>query len=172
MQRIGTHFTEYRLLVGLMLILAGVLVACGDIRIADYQPASADERKIIALLVQYQDAKNNQDLERFLSLLHDDGVFGFQCERMVSKAVLRKELPGFWADIQAGDAAVFPMVHECINGEYYPICAFANPHIEIKDDNAVGSALFTKGVCRVPLYFSMSREADSWRITRTEWGDG
>jgi hypothetical protein len=155
-----------------LLIIALAILSCSDAPISRYEPKNQDEREIISLLVHYQDARNDLDIDRFLSLLHDNGEFGFQCGRMVSKAVLKKELPLFWADIQSGNTTVIPIVHECINGDYYRTGQLANPHIEIVNETAVGTVLFTKGVCRVPLYFTMSRDMGGWRITRTEWGDG
>lgn len=89
---------------------------------------------------------------------------------MVTKVVLEEELPDFWADIQSGNAAVFPIVHECINGDYYKSGELNNPQIEINNNTTEVTVLFTKGVCRVELYFSMLYENDRWLITRTEWG--
>jgi len=148
-----------------------VVSSCCDSLIDEYEPKNQDEKEILSLLIQYQDAKNNLDIERLLSFLHEKGLFTFQCGRMVKKKVLEEELPAFWADIQAGNAAVFPIVHECINGDYYTSGEFNNPQIEINDDTAEATVLFTKGVCRVELYFSILRENDRWLITRTEWGE-
>ena len=80
-------------------------------------------------------------------------------------------LPGFWTVLRSGDTAVIPLVHECINGDYYESGAFNNPEIEVNDETAYAKVLFTNGVCRVLLNFSMCRENDRWLITRTEWGE-
>lgn len=156
----------------LFLILTTLVVSsCVDISITKYEPKNQYEEEILSLLIQYQDAKNQFNIERLLSLLHDKGVFTFQCGRMVKKAVLEEELSDFWADIQSGNAAVFPIVHECINGDYYKSGELNNLHIEINNDTAEATVLFTKGVCRVLLYLSMILENDRWLITRTEWGE-
>lgn len=154
----------------LLIITAVVVSSCCDASIETYEPKNQVEKEIISVLIQYQDAKNHFDIERFLSLLHDNGEFTFQCGRMVNKAILKEQFPGFWADIQSGNAAVFPIVHECINGDYYQSGELNNPQIEINGDTAEATVLFTNGVCRVDLYFSMLREKDRWLITRTEWG--
>lgn len=154
-----------------LIIITLVVCSCCDSSIVKYEPKNQDEKEIISLLIQYQDAKNNSDIEKLLSFLHDKGKFTFQCGRMVNKAVLKEELPSFWADIQSGNAAVFPIVHECINGDYYKSGELNNLRIEINNDTAEATVLFTKGVCRVELYFSMLREKDRWLITRTEWGE-
>ncbi len=154
-----------------LLITIALAISCGcDSSIAIYESDNLHEKEIISILIQYQDAKNNFDIEKLLSLLHDKGIFTFQCGRMVTKAVLEEELPGFWADIQSGNAAVFPIVHECINGDYYKSGELNNPQIEINNNTAEVTVLFTKSVCRVQLYLSMHHENDRWLIIRTEWG--
>jgi len=154
-----------------LIIIIMVVSSCCDALIEKYEPKNRDEREIVSLLIQYQDAKNHFDIERYLSSFHDKGLFTFQCGRMVGKAVLEEELPTFWNDIQSGNAAVFPIVHECINGDYYKSGELNNLQLEINHDTAEATVLFTKGVCRVELYFSMLRENDRWLITRTEWGE-
>ena len=154
-----------------ILIAIALAISCGcDASIAKYEGKNIHEKAIISVLIQYQDARNNFDIEKILSLLHDKGTFTFQCGRMVTKAVLEKELPGFWADIQSGNAAVFPIVHECINGDYYKSGQLNNPQIAVNNNTAEVTVLFTKRVCRVELYLSMHHENDRWLITRTEWG--
>lgn len=146
------------------------MCCCCDASISLYECKNKDEKEIISVLIQYQDAKNNFDIKKLLSLLHENGIFTFQCLRMVTKVVLEEELPDFWADIQSGNAAVFPIVHECINGDYYKSGELNNPQIEINYNTTEVTVLFKKGVCRVELYVSMLFENDRWLITRTEWG--
>jgi hypothetical protein len=154
-----------------LIIILMVFSSCCDSLIEEYKPNNQDEREILSLLIQYQDAKNHFDIERYLSFFHDKGLFTFQCGRMVKKSVLEEELPAFWNDIQSGNAAVFPIVHECINGDYFKSGELNNLQLEINHDTAQATVLYTKGVCRVELYFSMQRENDRWLITRTEWGE-
>ena len=158
-------------LVVFLLILAFVFVSCGDSSLVEYKPKSQEESEIISLLIEYKEAKYQFEIEKLLPLLHDRGEFTFQCGQMVSKARLKEMLPEFWAKLRSGDTAIIPLVHECINGDYYESGAFNNPEIEVNDDTALANVLFTNGVCRVRLYFSMRRENDRWLITRTEWGE-
>ncbi|MFH1981496.1 MAG: hypothetical protein ABIL58_06615 [Pseudomonadota bacterium] len=153
-----------------MMLLVLIISSCGDVSIGNYNPDKPDEKEIIALLIQYQDAKNHFDLERLLSCLHDNGAFSFECGLMVSKERLKNELPGFWAGIRSGDPSAIPMVHECINGDYYKSGALNNPQVLIDGDTATATVLFTKGISRVEQFFSLIRENDQWLITRTEWG--
>jgi hypothetical protein len=84
---------------------------------------------------------------------------------------LKELLPGFWAELKSGNSAVIPLVHECINGDYYHTGRLNNPQIEIHQDRARATVLFAKGVCRILLYVALQREDDRWLITRTEWGE-
>jgi hypothetical protein len=155
----------------LFLFLSFWVTSCCDAPIEQYAPRSPDEKEILAVLIQYQDAKNRFDLERLVALLDNKGEFSFQCGMMVSKARLEAMLPGFWAALKSGDSAVIPLVHECINGDYYHTGRLNNPRIQVQDDTALATVLFSKGVCRVLLYVTMRRANDGWLITRTEWGE-
>jgi hypothetical protein len=153
-----------------LLIFTFTLFCCCDTPIDKYQPQDQDEKEILSVLIQYQNAKNHFEIDQLLSFLHENGKFSFQCGVMVSKVKLKELLPGFWAGIKAGNAAVFPMTHECVNGDYYKSGKLNNLQIEIGNDKAEVTVLFTKGFSRVLQYFSMVRENDRWLITRTEWG--
>jgi hypothetical protein len=152
-------------------IILVIISSCCDTPIAEYKPKSQEESEIISLLIEYKEAKYHFAIEKLLPLLHDRGEFTFQCGQMVSKTRLKEMLPGFWSVLRSGDKAIIPLVHECINGDYYESGAFNNPEITIKDDTALANVLFTNGVCRVILYFSLCRENGGWLITRTEWGE-
>ena len=60
-----------------LLLCALVVASCWDCPIAKYAPVDPAEKEIMAFLIQYQDAKNLLDVEKLLSLLHDNGVFTF-----------------------------------------------------------------------------------------------
>jgi hypothetical protein len=153
-------------------VIIPILLSSGcDTSITKYAPQNQKEREIISLLIEYKEAKYNFEIEKLLILLHDRGEFTFQCGQMVSKTRLKELLPGLWAKLRSGDTAIIPLVHECINGDYYASGEFNNPEIEINDDTALANVLFTNGVCRVPLFVKMLRENDRWLITRTEWGE-
>ena len=164
------HDNDHWLAIVWTMIALGSLFSC-DTPISKHVAANKEETEIISVLMQYQDARNHADIKKLMALLHDEGIFTFQCGRMVPKATLKKELPGFWKEIHAGNAAVFPLVHECINGDYYTSGELNDPRIALDQDTARATVLFTKGVCRVELYVSLIRDNDRWLITRTEWGD-
>jgi len=144
---------------------------CGcDTPIDKYEPRGRDEKEILSVLIRYQNAKNRFDIDQLLSFLHENGKFSFQCGKVVSKEELKELLPGFWNEIKAGNAAVFPITHECVNGDYYKSGTLNNIKIEIGVDKAEVIVLFRKGFSRVLQYFSMVRENDIWLVIRTEWG--
>jgi hypothetical protein len=143
------------------------IIYCCDAPIEQYESRSPAEKEIISLLVHFQNARNRFDLQCLLPLLHDKGEFTFQCGIMVSKNRLEEMLPSFWAELKWGNTAVIPLVHECINGDYYTTGTLHNPQITIHNDETRTTVLFAKGVCRVTLYVNMRREEDRWRIIRT-----
>lgn len=154
------------------LIITAVVIFSGcDHSISEYRTENEDEREIISILIQYQDAKNKFDIKKLLSFLHDKGKFSFACGMMVSKAELKRVLPGFWAEMNSGKLGVVPMAHECLNGDYYKSGELKNPEIKINNNTAEATVRFTKRFSSsLLLYFSMVREKNHWMITRTEWG--
>ncbi len=153
-----------------LITISFLIFSCGGTSIAQYEPKNQDERIIISLLIQYQEAKNNFDVQKLLSFLHDKGKFSFACGRMVSKTRLMELLPELWVAVRSGNSAVIPIVHECINGDYYKSGELSNPQIQFGKDTAEVTVAYANGFCRLPLYFSMCREKGQWLITRTEWG--
>ena len=166
-----TAFFNVRVPYVLVIIIPVLLYTGCDTSIAKYAPQNQAEREILSLLMEYKEAKYSFEIDKLLPLLHDRGEFTFQCGQMVTKTELKEMLPGFWATLRSGDTAIIPLVHECINGDYYESGEFNNPVIEIRDNTARANVLFTHGVCRVMLYFTLCRENDRWLITRTEWGE-
>ena len=180
MRRLAIHTDENRVMKifgntrvsYFFIIFALSLFGACDSPIEKYKPLNQDEKEIILVLIQYQDAKNHFDLKRLLSLLHEDGEFSFQCGLMVSKAKLAEMLPGYWAELKSGNSEAISLVHECINGDSYKSGKLNNPHIEvINGSRAVATVLFTKGFSRLLQYFSLRRENGRWLITYTEWGN-
>ena len=147
-----------------------MITSCCDTSITEYEPKNQDEKEIISVLFQYQDAKNHFDLKRLLSFLDDKGEFSFACGLMISKTKLKEELPDFWVDIRSKNKIAIPYAHECLNGDYFESGELNNPIIKINNETAEVSVLVTKGFSRVTLTFSLLRKNKQWLITRTEWG--
>ena len=160
----------FRILLSLSAFVAPALFSACDAPISEYAPGGPDEKEILSVVMQYQEAKNHFDIDRLLSFLHNGGTFTFKCGMMVSKAKLGKDLPVLWAALQEGDSSVIPLVHECINGDCYKTGALYNPKVVIDGDKAEVTVLYKKSVCKVLEYFTMCRENGRWLITKTEWG--
>ena len=66
-----------------LLIFLALAFACAP-TLKEYQPQSAEEEQIKALLVDWQDSWNNKDQARVLAFLHDDAKLMYGRERTVA----------------------------------------------------------------------------------------
>lgn len=105
------NFSKNSFFTLILLFFTLALFCCCDTPIDRYEPKSEDEKEILSVLIEYQNAKNNFDLDQLLSLMHEKGKFSFQCGLMVSKSDLKELLPGYWAEIKSGNSAVIPITH-------------------------------------------------------------
>lgn len=143
---------------------------CGT-RISDIQPKNQSEKEILSVLIEYQNAKNERDIDRLLDLLHSTGEFTYACGIMVSKAELRENLPSFWAELDNERLKNVPMAHECLNGDYYTTGILRDPEIIVSGESANVKVWFTRPLWSSLLqFFSLVREDGRWRITRIWWG--
>lgn len=139
--------------------------------LSDYQARIPEEKEIVRILIEFQDAKNNRDMDRLLPLLHPDGEFTYACGIMVSKTDLAAKLPGFWEGLDSQLLGTVPMAHECLNGDYYTKGVLKEPEITISADNAQVKVWFTRRWWSSLLLFATLVKADGrWQILRTWWG--
>ena len=150
------------------LILLSTL-SCYGPSLTEYVPLNEEEKKIMSLLIQYQDAKTNCNLEKFLACLHEKGKYQFGRGSMVSKIELKRLLPGFWSELQSGNPAFYPINREMMTGNYIRTGRFLKPQITINRDTAEITMTFTKLGWRLKHYISMFREDDQWLINRLAW---
>ena len=135
----------------------------------EYLPKNQEEKKIILLLIQYQDAKIYCDLDQFLACLYEKGNFHFGRGFMLSKKELKESLPSFWAGLQSGSPEFYPMNREMITGNYILTGRFFNPQIVINQESAEVIMTFMKWGWRLRHYISMIKQNDQWLITRLDW---
>lgn len=155
-------------LVLLVLTLNGCLP--GDVQLTEYRPKSKVEGEIVALINVYQDAKNRQDLNRFLACLDEQDRFSYKGAVMVSKERLRAFLPAFWKTLQSSNRIVaYPLSHEFVTGDYYLSGRLVNPLISINGSSADVTVTFTSGWWRQKHFISMQRVNDRWLITTLDW---
>ena len=102
----------------LPLLIITLNISCSGPSLEEYLPKVQEEKKIISLLIQYQDAKINCNLDQFLACLHENGVFHFGRGFMLSKNELKESLPSFWAGLKSGSREFYPMNREMITGNY------------------------------------------------------
>ncbi len=142
----------------------------GDVQLTEYRPKSKAEGEIIALINAYQDAKNRQDINRFMACLDEQGRFSYKGAVMVSKERLRAFLPDFWKTLQSPDRIVaYPLSHEFVTGDYYLSGRLVNPMIAINGSSADVTVTFTSGWWRQKHFISMQRVNDRWLINLLDW---
>ena len=144
-------------------------ISCSGPSLEEYLPENPEEKKIVSLLIQYQDAKINCNLDQFLACLQENGTFHFGRGFMLSKNELKESLPSFWAGLKSGSREFYPMNREMITGNYILTGRFFNPKIVIYQESAEVILTFMKYGWRLRHYISMIKENDQWLITRLDW---
>lgn len=139
----------------------------------DYVSRNQNEADIIDLLVKFQTAKQQFDLETYLSCLDENGSFMFSGHLMVSKQELSTLLPDFWKGLKTNDPHVRPMCRENLNGNFFN-GSFFDPIISIKKGNAQVTLTFQTPVIRwrALLFLNVIRKNGRWLISKYEWDMG
>lgn len=156
-------------IICLSLMILYLNLSCSGPSLTEYVPKNEEEKEIIYLLIQYQDAKINCDLDQFLACLHEKGNFHFGRGFMLSKMELKESLPPFWAGLRSGSREFYPMNREMITGNYILTGRFFNPQIVINQESAEAIMTFMKWGWRLRHYISMIKQNDQWLITRLDW---
>ena len=157
-------------LIAFAIIIA--ISACSSTPIEEYIPKSQEEANVLALLIQYQTARNNFDLQRYLDCLHDRGIYHHASRIMVSKKELSKRLPGFWTQLKKGDRSFFPMCRENLSGNYFVRFRLTNPQIVINRNTASVTATFVNTGWRLKHYILLIKDNNHWLINRLDWETG
>ncbi len=152
----------------LMILL--LTLSCSDTPLKEYEYKSQEEKEILALLIEYEDARNRFDIERYLATLHDQGVYHYACNVMVSKEALRNDLPEFWIKLRAGEL-LSPMCRENMTGNYFLTGALHNPEISIDQDTARIKLMYSSWGFRLIRYIHARRDDGRWLINRLDWGN-
>ena len=87
-----------KLLLGfyIALVLSILTTALWRTPITAYTPKNEDERALATLFIDYITARNDRDVDRFLSTLHDDCRYMVTKDLIASKEKLKGMLPGLW----------------------------------------------------------------------------
>ncbi|KPJ77837.1 MAG: hypothetical protein AMJ54_06625 [Deltaproteobacteria bacterium SG8_13] len=149
-----------------------VIYACSNTTLENYAAKDKEEEKIVALLIEYQDARRNFDLTKYLECLHDKGIYHHASSVMLSKQELSRALPKFWTQLQRGDRSFFPMCRENLSGNYFVRFRLINPTITIRQNTASVTAVYVNTGWRLTHYISMIKENNRWLINRLDWETG
>ena len=155
-----------------VIILHIFIVACSNTPLKDYEPKDPEEAAITALLIQYQDARTHFDLNRYLSCLHDQGVYHHASSIMVSKQELSDLLPEYWAQLKRGNRLFFPMCRENLSGNYFVDFDLVDPNITINQNTATVTVTYVNTGWRLKHYISLVKEHGRWLISRLDWETG
>lgn len=150
----------------LSVLLAVIVVALWRTPITAYIPKTEDEKAITAVFIDYITARNDRDVDRFLSTLHPRSKYMVTKDRIVSKGELRGMLPGLWMQ-NDDDQMAFGhcMAWECWNENFYRTGMLINPKFQIDDDRATVTCKFNSGLFLDENYFRLIRENGAWLIT-------
>ena len=138
-----------------------------------YPPQTDDETQIIALLIDFNKAKTNHDLEPYLACLTNGGSFMFGGSIMVSKQDLKQRLPMFWANRESGYILTRPSSREELNGNFFAGILY-DPVITINHDGAKAVVTFVTPIIRwrTKLFLDFQKQNGVWLISRFEWDMG
>ena len=139
----------------------------------NYTPSSSDEEKIVALLIRFQNARQDFDINQYLSCLDENGMFMYSGHLMVDKKELSTLLPDFWKGLKENNAHYKPMCRENINGNFLN-GSFFDPIISIKNGTANATITFQTPIVRwrTLLFIDFKKEDGEWLITKFEWDMG
>ncbi len=155
--------------IGIMLSMLVVVIGAlmWHTPITAYQPRSEDEAALKRLFATYISARNNREVERFLSTLHPDCHYMVAKDLTVSKEELRGMLPKLWMQNDDGNAAFEKcMAWECWNENYYRTGMLINPRFEIAEDRAFAQFKFHAGIFLDENFFHLIRENGRWQIIK------
>jgi hypothetical protein len=156
-----------KLLLGfyIALVLSILTTALWRTPITAYTPKNEDERALATLFIDYITARNDRDVDRFLSTLHDDCRYMVTKDLIASKEKLKGMLPGLWMQ-NDDDTVAFGkcMAWECWNENNYETGMLINPKFHIAGDQAKARFKFHSGLFLDDNFFLLTREDQIWRI--------
>jgi hypothetical protein len=133
--------------------------------ILTYTPKNDDEKAIARLFVEYITARNNRDVERFMSTLHNDCRYMVTRDLIVGKEELHGMLPGLWMQ-NDDDTVAFGkcMAWECWNENNYKTGMLVNPKFRIEKHQAYAQFKFHSGLFLDENFFHLVKEKEGWHI--------
>jgi hypothetical protein len=149
-----------------------VILSCSNTPLEQYEPQSDEEAHILAVLVRYQQARQEFNLQGYLSCLHAHGRYHHASRVMVSKKNLSILLPDFWDELRTGQRFFYPMCRENLSGNYFVGFHLSNPRIIITRNTAKVVVTYAKAGWRLKHYISLIKDNQRWWINRLDWETG
>lgn len=138
-------------LIAIVSILSAAALLFGCITpLQEYQPKSPEEEAIKKVLVNSESAWNNNDMQKYLTVLHDRGEFMYGKDRYV---VSKQEFAERIAEIRA------------VKSRF----KFGIPHITVTGDKAVVRLVDYSIPGGWPWTVHLVREDEIWYIMRNEY---
>lgn len=153
-------------------ILAGLIISISAFAfwrtpITKYRSKTVEERALTQLFIKYIASRNNRDVDRFLSTLHQDCNYMVTKDLIATKDQLRAMLPGLWMQ-NDDDTAAFGrcMAWECWHENYYKTVMLINPKFRISGNRANVNFKIVSGLFMDDNYFHLVKENNNWLITQ------
>ena len=150
--------------IGFLIVAAGLIVflyqAIRGVPISEYETQDRDEKMILSLFLDFAQARNTRDVERFLSTFHEDARYMIEPGFMATKKELRALLPGLWD--KGADGCI---TWECIDENCFSHWSLANPEFFLGQNQARVEMLIKAGIYRGPLYVDLVKDQNQWFIT-------
>ena len=149
-----------------MILISIIVISFWPTPITKYKPKNDDEYAITNLFIKYIHARNNRDVEEFLSTLDEDCQYMVDRDLIVSKTELRGMLPELWMQ-NDNNNQIFRtcMTWECINENYFKTGVLINPKFKILDISAEVRLQFSSGVFLDENFFQLTKVNNTWLIT-------
>jgi hypothetical protein len=151
----------------IVILIALIFIAFWRIPVTKYKPKNDDEYAITNLFIKYIHARNDRDVDEFLSTLDNDCQYMVDRDRIVSKKELKEMLPELWMQ-NDDNGMVFGscMTWECVDENYFKTGMLINPKFKISDLGAEVKFQFSAGVFLDENFFQLTKKNNTWRITR------
>ena len=124
----------------------------GKLYLKEYQPRSADEKAIVDVLLQYEQAFNSHDLQKLTSFFVKDAVYhpcGIDAKYPIASSDCQKRLK--------------------VNFTLFRFETYYDPEISVNGDTATANFLLETGDYLADYTFSLKRDGQSWLISAADY---
>ena len=153
----------YCIFIGFLIFI--IVIAFWRTPITKYNPINDTEHAITDLFIKYINARNNRNVEQFLSTLDKNCQYMVDTDLIVPKEKLKGMLPDLWMQ-NDDNSKVFGscMTWECMNENFYKTGMLINPKFEILGDYADVRFQFVAGFFLDENFFQLKKENNTWLI--------